>query len=175
MTENRKKKYTFRYQLTYEEAYNAFLALAVRWKKKTKYAVMTAMVAVTVAIMTMFALHPDRYYYFTIVIFAVILTSYVFYSPMLKARKGAKQVAKIDGIYEIKLTNDGKIIMGNSSQELDLKGDKNSRALELKDSFAIRMNGDITVCIPKRVMNESQQNAVRKILADNIKFIVYDQ
>lgn len=174
MTENKKQRYTFHYKLSYDEAYNAFMSLAFRWKKKTKYAIMAALVIVTIFMMILFAMDPDKFYYFFIVIIAVLLTAYVFYYPSLKARKGAKQVARVNGTYEVKLTTDGKITLGRE-EEQTIKADAKSRAIELQDSFAIRVDALTTVCLPKRIMNENQIDAVRNILSQYIKFSVYDE
>lgn len=174
MAENKKKKYTFRYKLSYQEAYNAFLALALRWSKKVKYGMMGFAVLLTLIMMVMFIMHPDRFYYFLIVILAVALTAYIFYSPALKARRGAKAVAKIDGTYEVSLSTDGKVSLAGGEAR-DLKADRNTRALELSDSFAVRLDGATILCIPKRIMNDTQQEAVRQILKENIKFSVYDK
>ncbi|MBQ9708079.1 MAG: hypothetical protein IJV66_02710 [Firmicutes bacterium] len=168
-----KKKYTFRYQLTYDEAYNAFQSLALRWSKKAQYGVMGFVVLLTVAIMIMFMIHPDRFYYFVIIIFAVILTAYVFYSPILRARKGAKAVARTKGTYEVSLTTDGMVSLAGADP-VSLKADKRSRALELSDSFAVRMDPVTILCLPKRIMNHSQQDAVRKILSEHVNFKVYE-
>ncbi len=167
------KKYTFRYSLSYQEAYDAFLALAMRYTKKVKYGLMTAIVAVTVCCMVMFIMNPDRFYVFFMIIIAVLMTAYLFYMPVIKAKKGASQVARINGTYEVGITSTGKIIL--AGQEDDLKQDKNSRAVELKDSFAIRLNSYTTVCIPKRTMRESQIDAVRDILKEYIKYTDYDE
>ena len=53
------KKYKFRYSLTYQEAYDAFLALAMRYTKKVKYGLMAAIVLITVICMVMFITNPE--------------------------------------------------------------------------------------------------------------------
>lgn len=166
------KKYTFRYSLSYQEAYDAFLALAMRYTKKVKYGLMATIVLVAIFSMVIFAMDPDRFYVFFLVIMAVIMTIYLFYMPIIKAKKGAAQVARIGGTYEVAITSTGKIIL--AGVEDDLKQDKNSRAVELKDSFAIRPNSYTTVCIPKRTMRPSQVEAVREILKEYIKYTDYD-
>ena len=166
------KKYKFRYSLTYQEAYDAFLALAMRYTKKVKYGLMAAIVLITVICMVMFITNPERFYVFFMVIFAVLMTAYLFYMPVIKAKKGACQVARINGTYEVTITSAGRIVL--AGEEDDLKQDKNSRAVELKESFAIRVNSYTTVCIPKRVMRESQIEAVREILKEFIKYTDYD-
>lgn len=173
MTEKKRKKYTFRYQLTYDEAYNAFLALALRWGKKVRYGMMGFVVLLTVIMMIMYIMHPDRFYYFLIVIMAVLLTAYIFYSPVLRARKGARSVMKLKGTYEVSLTTDGKVsLAGDEPRALD--ADKNTRALELADSFAIRLDAVTILCIPKRIMNDTQKESVRQILKKYIKFQTYE-
>ncbi|MBQ0079178.1 MAG: hypothetical protein KBS66_04700 [Eubacterium sp.] len=166
------KKYTFRYSLTYQEAYDAFLALAMRYTKKVKYALMAGIVAVTVICMIMFIMDPERFYMFLMIIIAVLMTLYLFYMPVIKAKKGANMVARINGTYEVAITSTGKIIL--AGQEDDLKQDKNARAVELRDSFAIRPNSYTTVCIPKRTMRPSQVEAIREILQEYVKYTDYD-
>ena len=80
---------------------------------------------------------------------------------ILKSRKGAKKVYSQKGIYHVKLTEKGQIIVGNKF--ISIAGDTNARAIETTASYILRPDSQHTFCIPKRVMSIQEQKETEKI------------
>ena len=144
----------------------------MKWSRKFKFGIMAGCVIATIACMIIFLMDTERFYVFYMIIVCVILTAWVFYYPVIKARKGAKQVARIRGTYDVTITDEGMVSFAGNP-ETPLAYDKYSRAVELSDSFAVRVDSGTTFCIPKSAMRPSQIEAVREIFKEYIKFESY--
>ena len=160
---------SFRYKLSYDEAYEAFYLLSFRRSRTFKLAVGCGLVAVIVVLLILFVLDPRKIHYFMIVILALLLLFYLIYMPAIKARRGARQVAKTDGTYQLELTEDGQLRLQNET--IPLAGDKNARAYETDRIFAIRTDTARTFCLPKRLMAEEQIGRVRQVLTQYTKLL----
>lgn len=165
----RKEVYKFSYRLSYEEAFETFLLLSKKWNKKIRGAVASLLVVISCIMLGICYFDGRKIHYLFIGIISIALLFYMIYSPYLRAKKGAKAVSKKNGIYKVEITTDGKLILP-SVGVLDLAGDKDSRAIETEGLFIIRSDRKNTVCIPKRIIKESEIIAVRSILENNIKF-----
>lgn len=167
MAKDEKGSYSFRYGLNYDECYEAFYLLAFRRSRRFKRTIGTALTLLAVVLLTLFYLDPTRIHYAYLAVIAILLLFYLIYMPVLKARKGAKQVAKQKGIYQVSLMEDGSL----STQQgvCMLSGDKNARAIETADLFVIRTDNRQTFCLPKRVMDEKEIEGARKILTRHMK------
>jgi len=160
---------SFRYQLSYDEAYEAFYLLSFRRSRTFKLAVGCGLVAVIVILLVLFVLDPRKIHYFMIVILALLLLFYLIYMPAVKARRGARQVVKTGGTYQLELTEDGQLRL--QKETIPLAGDKNARAYETNRIFAIRTDTARTFCLPKRLMQEDQMSRVRAILTQHTKLL----
>lgn len=163
------KKLEFVYKLTYEESYETFLALSMKQKKRTRYILAALMTAIAVAMLVLYWLDSSRVHYFVIAVLDILLLSYLVYVPALKAKKGAKAVSRQNGTYKIELTEEGAI--RSQGQTIPLKGDKDARAIETENVFALRPDRMHTFCLPKRILTPVETVRVRELLQANVKYV----
>jgi hypothetical protein len=98
----------------------------------------------------------------------ILLLFYLIYMPVLKAKKGARAVAKANGVFKVEITDEGTISLPGQ-KPIDLDGDKDARAIETDALFIIRPDSAHTFCIPKRIMSDKESYGVREILSAYIK------
>ena len=163
------ESYRFSYELTYDEAYRTFSLLAFKRSRKFQLIAGIALTAAIVLMLVLFALDTAKVMNFFLAIVGIVLLFYLIYFPVLKARKGARAVAKAKGTYRVAITDTGTISLPHA-KPIDLDGDKDARAIETDDLFVIRPDYAHTFCIPKRVMKEKEIYGVREILSAYITF-----
>ena len=165
------EKLKFDYKLTYDESYEAFYLLACKWSRKVRILIVTALALLTVILMALYYFDSQRVYYFYLVILMVLMLFYIIYTPIYKARKGAKQVARTNGLYSLTVTKDGHIILPDQDEPLKISNDKNARTFETETSFILRPDGNHTFCLPKRIMKPEDADTLRVILEDHSTYI----
>lgn len=155
-------KLKFEYRLTYEECYETFYLLSRKWGR-TKGIVLTS-VLTAIAVVMLILYYRDRrgVHYFFLSVLTILVLTYLIYMPVLKAKKGAKNVSRQNGLYRIELTGDGRIKSGK--EVVDLKGDEDARVIETDMIFAIRPDRIHTFCIPKRILSKEEIMKVRESL-----------
>lgn len=158
----------FTYQLNYDEIYEAFFLLSMKWSKKTRMVLTGVLTVIAICFLMLFAFNRNRIYSFFFAVVDIFLLSYLVYIPDLKARRGAKKVCSQKGSYHVKLTEKGQIISGNKS--IAISGDANARAIETASSYIIRPDGQHTFCIPKRIMSIQEQKETERILRTACKY-----
>lgn len=169
MSETKGKSWLFRYSLTYDEAYEAFYLLAFKRSKKFKMAIGAALTLIAAVLLIGFVKDPTAVHFFFLAILSILLLFYLIYMPALHARRGAKEVKKTKGTYQIRFTEGGKVTTPTGT--FSLAGDKNARALETKNLFVIRTDTAQTFCLPKRIMKEQEILEIRQLLAEHLKLI----
>lgn len=153
----------FTYKLTYQEAYDTFYLLASRQSKRTKTLLGICLTAVAVCLLILFAADSRGIHYLFLAVIAILLLFYLLYHPLLSARKGAKNVAKTNGTYKITVNESGRIqLPGN--QTLQFGEDKYARAVETDSIFALRIDTQHTLCIPKRILKEREILQIRQMI-----------
>ena len=167
--ETAKETYEYRFRLTYEEAYEAFLNLLERGNKKLRTMATLAVGVIAAGLLIGFAMDKTRVHFIYTALMAVIVLALLIYVPALNARKGAARVAKAGGSYQVRISRTGQVILPRK-EPIPLAGDKNSRAVETKNLFAIRTDNSTTLCIPKRTMKDQEIEDVRKILKAYIRY-----
>ncbi|UQZ89798.1 hypothetical protein C4J81_11495 [Deltaproteobacteria bacterium Smac51] len=158
---------TFKYSLTYDEAFEAFHRLAARGNPVARKIVAIGLLGLSAALIVMYALEPTRLEYFFLPILCLATYFGMMYYPGFKARRGAKAVATARGHYQVEITESGLIRSGGEDIELD--GDKDARAFETSQLFVIRPDRLHTFCLPKRIMKEAEALEVREILKSRLK------
>lgn len=158
----------FTYQLNYDEIYEAFFLLSMKWSRKIRKILTIILKLIAICFLAFFAFNRNRIYSFFLAVVDIFLLSYLVYMPALKARRGAKKVCSRKGTYRIKLTKQGQIISGN--ERISIAGDANARAIETPASYVIRPDGQHTFCIPKRIMNVQEQKETEAILRNACKY-----
>ncbi len=167
-----KFKLNLEYKMSYQEAYDAFLLLASRRRKSATILFVIALTAIAVVLLILFALDPRKVHYLFLAVIAILLLFYIIYQPALSARRGAKNVAKTNGIYKISLDESGRI--GLPDKSILLFGeDKHARAAETDTIFALRVDKDHTICIPKRILGKNQEVQVRQMIEDHTHRIIH--
>lgn len=158
----------FTYQLNYDEIYEAFFLLSMKWSKKTRKILTIILTLIAICFLVLFAFNRNRIYSFFFAVVDIFLLSYLVYIPDLKARQGAKKVCSQKGTYRVKLTEQGQVISGN--ERIDIAGDTNARAIETASSYIIRPDGQHTFCIPKRIMSIQEKKETEAILRKSCKY-----
>lgn len=158
----------FTYQLNYDEIYEAFFLLSMKWSRKTRKILTIILTLIAICFLILFAFNRNRIYNFFFAVVDICLLSYLVYIPDLKSRKGAKKVYSQKGIYHVKLTEKGQIIVGNKF--ISIAGDANARAIETTAGYILRPDSQHTFCIPKRVMSIQEQKETEKILRTFCKY-----
>lgn len=157
-----KNTLTFTYQLTYDEAYEAFYLLSMKWSKKTRTILTVVLTIIAVCFLGLYGFNGKNISCFFLAIVDILLLSYLVYMPVLKARRGAEKVCSQRGTYKVELTENGRILTGK--EELKITGDANARVIETAGSYILRPDGQHTFCIPKRIMNVQEQKETESIL-----------
>ena len=170
LDENTKEFYRFDYQLTKDEAYQAFSILAFKWSRRWRLIAGIGLTGIAAVLLIFFALDPQKIHFFFMAAMAVLLLFYLIYAPELKARSGARSVEKAGGRFKVEIRDIGTISMPHT-EPIDLNGDKDARAVETDELFVIRPNSGNTFCIPKRIMKPDEIDGVRDILSSYIKLI----
>lgn len=154
------KKIDLKYKLTYQEAYETFYVLASRLSRKTRIAIGVVLTVITAVLLVLFAMDGTRAHYLFLAICSVALLFYILYQPVISARRGARQVERTSGTYHVILHEDGTIDLPGE-KNLKIKGDKYARIIETDSVFAMRVDTQHTICIPKRVMKDADEKFIR--------------
>jgi hypothetical protein len=167
-TEKGNKRITFKYSLSYDEAYDAFLILSARGRKRTRDAVAVILMILAAALTVLYAFHPYHIEYFLLALLVLATFGGVVYYPKIKAHVGAKRVEKARGVYDVEFLAEGYIKTPDGSC-LEMSGDKDARVFETETLFVLRPDRQNTFCLPKRVMSDQDISLVRSIVAENVK------
>lgn len=81
----------FTYQLNYDEIYEAFFLLSMKWSRKTRKILTIILTLIAICFLVLFAFNRNRIYSFFFAVVDICLLSYLVYIPDLKSRKGAKK------------------------------------------------------------------------------------
>ncbi len=157
----------FAYKLTFDEAFEAFLLLAEKRSRRTRYILACALMVLAAAFVVAYALNPTNLNYFFLPLCAVAVFFLIIYYPRLKAAKGAKKVARLGGTYKVSLSSDG-YLTPTGEAAIALSGDKNARAFETDGLFVIRPDSQHTFCFPKRCMSGKEIALTRETLESKI-------
>lgn len=154
---------TLQYRLTYQEAYDTFYLMAFRQSRRTRLLLGICLTAAAVLLLVLFARDSRTVYNLFLAIIATLLLFYLIYHPALAARRGAAKVARTNGTYRITIHGSGRIdLPGN--QTIQFGEEKYARAAETDTIFALRPDTQNTLCIPKRLLSETEAAEIRKIL-----------
>ncbi len=163
-----RESYEFTYKLNYSEIYESFLLLNMKRSKKVRIFIGVALAIIAVAMLVGYYLDSQRLHYFLLAIFSILMLYYLIYVPVLKAKRGAQKVSKLNGTYRVKLTRDGKILMG--AEKIDIAGDKDARVIETDGLYILRTDNMHTFCLPKRIMKQEEINEIRELLKGYMKY-----
>ena len=153
--------YTFQYKLSYQESYDTFYLLASRLNKHKRIIYTIILSSISVLSLIFYRLDTRKVYFCLLAVFSVALLFYLLYHPSLAARKGAAN--------RIRINQQGEIVLPSSSKEkssdnvIILGEDKYSRVLETDSIYAIRVDSQTTLCLPKRVTNKEQQKNLHQM------------
>lgn len=161
--------YSFNYSLSYDEAYEAFKNISERGNAKLRKLATIGVACIAVFLLVGFALDSTKIHFIYTAFFAVTILALLVYGPVVRARKGAAKVAKINGSYQVRITDAGQVILPRMNPA-PLAVDKNSRAIETENIFVIRTDSSTTICLPKRMMKNGQEDEIRQILKTYMKF-----
>ena len=165
--ENTKERVSFRYKITYDEAYETFYLILDRRGNRMRYLVSMMLGLISVSLIWKYIKEPENITYSFLAFFCTLFIFWVLGAPHLKAKKGAKFVCQNDGNYEVKIQKNGCIYL-KGNVKIMLNGDKDARAYETKQLFAVRTDREHTFCLPKRMMNLSEEEFVRDVLKEHI-------
>ncbi|MDR3135751.1 MAG: hypothetical protein LBU69_06640 [Deltaproteobacteria bacterium] len=158
---------TKEYQLTWEEAYQAFYLLAKVGSRRLRGTVLTALALLGAALTVMYGLRPMRLDYQLMAILCVVTFVAMAWAPSWKARKGARQVELKGGFYSLGI-GEGFVATPDGDRH-PLSGDRRAKAFETPGLFVIRPSRAFTFCLPKRVLAEGEAQKVSDILSRGVK------
>lgn len=161
LTENVKEQYKLNYTLTYEEAYESFYQLSNKWSNKKKLIIGIFLTAVAVIMLVLRFFDKSGIHYSFIAFVSILMLFYLIYAPMLKAKFGARSVARQKGLYKFTITSAGELILPNG-EVMELSNDKDARVIETSRIFILRPDGRHTFCIPKRIL-KGDESGIREI------------
>ncbi|MDR1431363.1 MAG: YcxB family protein [Propionibacteriaceae bacterium] len=161
------RSYALRYELTYQEAYEAFSLLADKRGKKWRYAAFAAIGVAAAISLALLLIDPRGLQYSMLTVLCAALMLYVMYWPAVKARRGARAVTRSGGSYRYQLGYRRGIVLDNG-QAVPLNGDLDARAIESGTAFIIRTDRQNSFCIPKRILTEEEVPAIRRLLSSRI-------
>ena len=168
-------QYTFRYQLSYQEAYDTFYALATRLTRRQKWIYGVLLAIVATLFLVFYGMDTRKVYCCVLAIWAIMLLFYLLYYPMLAARKGAAKVAGLAGEYQFSINQQGQISFPKANNKdaphiITLGEDKYSRVLELDSLYAIRADAQTTLCLPKHVLKTEQKINLDRMFRKRVNF-----
>ena len=158
----------FQYSLSYDEAFEAFLLLSARGRKRNRDFTAVALIVLAAGLTVLYAYNPYQLEYFLMAALVLATFGGVVYYPKIKARSGAKRVAGAQGLYKVELSTDGHI-RAAAGPGLELAADKDARAFETDTLFVLRPDRQHTFCLPKRIMTGREIELTRSIVADHVK------
>lgn len=162
-----KKSLKFVYKLNYDEIYEAFYVLNMKWGKGVRNVLTVILTVIAIGMLMVYYMDSQKIHCFLLAVFAILLLYCIIYVPVLKARKGAKKVSEKKGTYKVELTWEGKIISG--TEIIELAADKDARAIETENIFVIRPDNIHTFCLPKRIITNKEIDEIRKLLHKYMK------
>ncbi|MCD7830116.1 MAG: hypothetical protein LUG58_06735 [Clostridiales bacterium] len=152
-----------RYELRYEEAYEALRLIVDRRSPKSRRVMGYALLALAVVCVVLYARDPYGLQFALLALLFALFSFLVLWTPHLRAQRGAKAITRRKGYYQYTLSGKGYVKLANGTK-IDLKGDKDCRAHETETLFAIRPDRMNTICLPKRCLTPSQVLLAREIL-----------
>ena len=156
------KKVDLTYQLTYEEAYEAFKVLATRRSRSYRIAVSVILAAASAVLLVLYAMDGTRLHYMFLAVLSIVMLFYIIYQPVLTARRGAARVARAAGTYHVVLHGNGLIDLPGE-QGISIRGDKFARLAETDTVFALRPDASHTICIPRRILSSRETEFIRDL------------
>ncbi len=153
-------KLELQYTILYQEAYEAFYVLASRRTIRTRNITAALLTVITVVMLVLYAKDGIGIHYLFLAICSVALLFYILYQPVISAKRGASKVEKTAGEYKISFYSDGTIQFPNG-ESLIINEDKYSRVVETEKVYALRINANYTVCIPKRILKKEDEEFIR--------------
>lgn len=153
----------FQFQLTYEEAREAFLLIIDRRSHTSRLIMGGVLLILALVSAILYGRNPYGLQFALAAILFALFAFLVLAYPALKAGRAAKSVTCQGGTYKLKLSPKGYFILPDN-QKLLINGDRLSRVLESDTLFAIRPDRFNTVCLPKRTIQADDISQVRAIL-----------
>lgn len=157
------KKLDLTYQLTYEEAYEAFRVLASRRRRSTRIAASCVIVVAAITLLVLYGMDGVKIHYLFLAVCCIAVLFYLVYQPVISAKRGAANVAKAAGTYHIILYENGTIDLPGE-KGISIHGDKFARSVETDKVFALRPDPQHTICIPKRLLKDRDADMIRDLL-----------
>lgn len=153
----------FQFQLTYEEAREAFLLVIDRRSHTSRLIMGGVLLALALGSAILYGRHPYGLQFALAAILFALFAFLVLAYPTLKAGRAAKSVTRQGGTYKLKLSTKGYFVLPGG-EKLPINGDRLSRVLESDTLFAIRPDRYNTVCLPKRIIQADDIAQVRAVL-----------
>lgn len=101
------EKLEFVYKIKYEEGYETFYSLSMKFGKRMRNLLILVMTVIAAVMLFLYYRDSRKIHYFFIAVLDILLLYGLIYMPALKARKGAKKAKKVsrqNGTYKIELT-----------------------------------------------------------------------
>ena len=152
-----------RYSLSYDEIYETFATILNKHSRRSRHVAATVLSAVAVVLLVLYARNPSHLEYSFLALVTALLIFRVLGYKELKARRSAKRLSRVGGIYEVTLYAQGQI-QPKGGAKLDLNGDKDARAFETERLFVIRPDRMHTFAIPKRAIRPEESAIIRNTL-----------
>ncbi len=162
------KSCSFRYELAYDEIYDALRLIVDRRSPRSRRVMGIVLLVLAAPCVVLYALNPYGLQWALLAILFAVFSFLVLCSPSLRAKKGARAATRRKGYYKLTLSGDGYIVLANGNR-IELDGDKDSRAYETDALFAIRPDQVTSVCLPKRMMQPAEITLTREILKTYVR------
>ncbi len=156
------------YKNNYDDVMEALTLLAGWAEGKAKTVNLVIIGAIAVVYIILFARNPGNLVYFMVAFLVIFALICVYYMPLYRRQKIARETHKLNGTYVVTFNGDGFVTSGREGQ-INVHSDKTARAVESDRLYVIRLENFYTFCIPKRCLSQDEDQFIHDFLVQNIR------
>ena len=117
---------------------------------------------ISAAFIVLYAVKPQEISYMLMAVMSVAALFTMHYYPARRRRRNARESAKQNGQYHIKMWDNG-VVLGENTPALRI-GEAGDKLYEGKQVFAMFLDGRYRFCVPKRLLKKGDEQWLRGVL-----------
>ena len=158
------------YHLSKEEIEQAFQCVSWRANKRLYDVHILILTVIGVGILLAYIADPDKFYLFILLFLVILLLLIVIYLPPSRRKKKVCQMVKREEKYRLEIRSNS-IVCGNNKNIVPLVN-KKLWTVYTKEVCVLWVEKDWYI-IPRRILDQSAENELRKILEDKNCHFIY--
>jgi hypothetical protein len=157
-----------RYQLTQSQAEAAFRLILDKRGPKARLGMTAVLLALGIGLGVWYFRDPLGVWRGMLAVLCVVLGTLINVYPALRARRSAKQITRRGGWYQLKIYQDGSIVLPDGTT-VSLHGDRGSRGFRSPQVIALRPDSLYTFCIPVDAVPQNQLEPLCQLLERSVR------